>query len=81
MELNIGGVQKKPERIELLNLKNKQCQEAFKEETDKNNQLIECFDDGLPVEKQCKNWFKTFNHILHKSFKRIRVVNNKKSGR
>ena len=78
MELNIEVIQKKPERIELLNLKNKQCQEAFKEETDTNSQLVECFDDGLPVEEQCKNWFRNFNDILHKNFRKIRVVNNRK---
>ena len=78
MELNLEVIQKKPDRVELLNLKNKKCQEVFKEETEQNDQLVECFMDGLPVEKQCDNWFKRFNNILHKCFKKIRVVNNTK---
>ena len=64
MEMNIEVNQKKPERVEIFNLKNKQCQEAFKEETEQNRQILECFMDELPVEKQCNYRFKQAGTVL-----------------
>ena len=44
----------KPKREEIFNLKNKVCQEAFREETEKNKDLLECFKSKLPLQKQFK---------------------------
>ena len=53
----------------------------FSKETEDNVQLIECFENDLPLEIQSRNWLKLFNSILFKCFRKIRVVNsNKKKG-
>ena len=68
----------KPERQEFFNFRNKVCQEAFKKETDTNKDLLKCFENELSAEMQSKIWFKTFNSIIYKCFKKIRVSPNKK---
>ena len=78
LEMNINVSQQKPDRVEIFNLKNKLCQDAFKAETEHNVELLESFNDDLPDEVQCKKWFKNFNNILHKCFKKVRIVENKK---
>ena len=56
LELNIQFSKKKPERRELFNLKNKNCQEAFKEATEINQNLIDCFNDDQSLEIQKKSY-------------------------
>ena len=41
MEMDIGKT--KPVREQIFNLRNKTCQEAFFEETEKNQELLNCF--------------------------------------
>jgi hypothetical protein len=77
-DFNISVPKRKPERLELFNLRNKECQEMFSKETNENIQLVECFENDLPLEIQSRNWLKTFNTILYKCFRKIRVVNNEK---
>ena len=38
----------KPERREMFNLKNKACQEAFKQETENSDKLLEVFSTENP---------------------------------
>ena len=76
--LDISIPKRKPERIELFNLRNEDCQKSFTEETDENNMLVDCFENKMPFEVQCQNWLKTFNTILYKCFRKVRVVNNEK---
>ena len=78
LELAIKFVNEKPERQEMFNLKNNACQDAFKNETEVNTALLKCFEDELPLETQSKRWLKTFNSILHKCFRKIRVCENRK---
>ena len=78
LDLNIEFCKLKPERREMFNLKNKLCQEAFKIETENNPQLLNIFNSMLPFDIQCKQWFKLFNSILHKCFKKVRIVSSKK---
>ena len=66
--------------LAMFNLRNKTCQKLFTKETDENISLIRCFDDTLPFEIQSKNWLKSFNAILHKCFKKIRVVKKELPG-
>ena len=40
---------KKPVREEIFNLRNTKCQEVFKNETDDNQELIDCFENDLPL--------------------------------
>ena len=77
LKLDLQFEKMKPVREEMFNLKNKACQEAFKEETEENSKLLDVLNVDLPFEIQCKKWFKTFNSILHKCFRKVRIVNNK----
>ena len=78
LDLDIQFSKRKPERVEMFNLRNTVCQEAFKQETENNAALLEVFETELPFEIQSKKWFKEFNNILHKCFRKVRIVNNKK---
>ena len=69
---------RKPDRIELFNLRDKKCQEIFSQETESNPELFQFFDSHLPFEVQCKIWLKNFNSISYKCFKKVRITNNKK---
>ena len=74
----ISVQKRKQDRVEIFNFRNKSCQQLFKKETDDNLQLIECFENDSPFEVQSKQWMKTFNSLLHRCFKKIRVVYNEK---
>ena len=78
LELDVQFCKRKPERIEMFNLKNKACQEAFKEETEDNPKLLEVFENNLPFEFQSKKWLKNFQSILQTCFKKVRITNSKK---
>ena len=69
---------RKPERQEMFNLRNKDCQAAFRNATENNPELLECFKNNLPFETQSKRGLKSFNSLLYKHFRKIRKVNNKK---
>ena len=58
-------------------LRNKTCQEAFFDETEKNQEILNCFKTDLPLNVQSMKWKKTFNNILHKCFRKIRIVKKK----
>ena len=51
----------------MFKLKNKECQEVFKKETEINADMLKCFENELPIEDQSKKWLKTFNSILEES--------------
>ena len=78
LEISIQFSNRKPVRQELFNFKNKVCQDAFKKETEDNEELLKCFQNELPLEKQSKKWLKTFNTILHKCFRKVRICESKK---
>ena len=78
LDLNIQYSKRKPDRIEMFNLKNRKCQELFKLETEKNHELMQVFDTDFAFEEQCKDWLKIFNSILYKCFKKVRIVSSRK---
>ena len=63
---------KKPDRIELFNFKNLECQEKFLKITNETLKLSNCFLKAGNLDKQCKNWFKEFKGICQESFRKIR---------
>ena len=67
LEIAIEFSKEKPERQEMFKLKNKECHEVFKKETEINAYMLKCFENDLPIEIQSKKWLKTFNSILEKS--------------
>ena len=78
LDLNINFNMKMAPREEMFNFKNTMCQKAFKEETEKNLEILSVFENDLPFEVQSKKWLKVFNSILHKCFKKVRIVKKKK---
>ena len=77
LELDLEIENKKTKREELFNLKNKVCQKAFFVETESNKDLLGSFENDLPFSIQTLKWKKTFKDILHKCFKKVRIVKKK----
>ena len=71
---------RKPDRQEMLNLRNKDCQNAFKNMTEINLEFLNCFENDLPFQVQSKSWEKTFKSVLKKCFRKVRIVNSRKKG-
>ena len=57
--MNIEYTVKKPERIELFNFKDYECQNKFFEMTNKSTNLTECFLTDGNFDEQATKWFKT----------------------
>ena len=78
LELELSYQKKKPERKEVFNFKNQECQNAFFEITSETTTLSGCFEnENLTFEEQALKWDKTLNGIFHQSFRKIRVTENK----
>ena len=77
LEMNFNIDHKKTKREEIFNMKNKACQEAFFLETESNKDLMESFKNELPFTVQPYKWKKAFNNILHKCFKKVRIIKKK----
>ena len=77
-EFNLTVDAKKPVREEMFNFRNRKCQEAFKEATEMNEELLDCFDNNLQFKDQSKTWLKCFNSVIRNSFRKVRIVDNKK---
>ena len=77
-EINLKVDKRKPIREEMLNLRNRDCQKAFKDASEDNPELLICFENSLPIQVQSKKLMKKLNVLLHGSFKKVRIVNNKK---
>ena len=43
-------------REEMFNLRSNKCQEEFKKATENYSDLVNCFKNGLPFEKQTRKW-------------------------
>ena len=65
------------DRLEMFNLKNVECQSIFSEVTENNSQLQKCFNGGENFPNECNKFFKSFDDILHRCFRKIRVTNIK----
>ena len=63
-------------KIEICNLKNKECQKMFKKETSswKNNEnLSATFDDDGDLNEQTEKFLKKLEKLIHKCFKKIKI--------
>ena len=66
------------ERIEVYNYKNKDAFENFKEETENNLELINCFEDPNEDLDECADrWLSRLNRIILKCFPKIRINKRK----
>ena len=64
--------EKKPKQ-NLFNLKNKECQIKFKEETNKGNYLSKVFEEEKDLNKATSMFMKRLNKVINKCFKKIGV--------
>ena len=55
-------------RREIFNLKNKECQSNFFEETNKGFRFQQCFNSGQNFEDKCRKFVNTLDDTLHKCF-------------
>ena len=81
LELSLLFNKSRPQREELFNFRNKECQNTFKEITTNSNKLSEVFENELPLQEQAKKWEKTLNSFFHKSFTKIRITDRPKEDR
>ena len=77
LEIEINDGERKPKREEIYNFRNRVCQEAFRLETENNEDILKCFDNDFAIDKQFKNWKHCFDNILKRCFKKIRITPKK----
>lgn len=77
MDFDIQIGRKYQQREEMFNFRNKNCQDAFLEATENNRQLLDCFENDMSFEKQSRKWKKTFDSVIFKCFKKVRIVGKK----
>ena len=77
IEMEINENKEKPEREEIFNFRSKVGQEAFKNETESNESLLDCFKTNQPFEVQMRVWKQNFDDILKKCFKKVRIAPKK----
>ena len=70
--LDIDYYLKKPDRKELFNFKNVECQKAFFQKTEHSELLTKCFLNKKSSENQSKDWFKILNGYFYECFRKIR---------
>ena len=67
------------ERLEVFNLKNKECQQVFKHETSKNTKLSAVFNSDENINTQTEKFIKLLNKCIHKCFRKVKVTNSKET--
>ena len=77
LEIEINDGERKPKREEIYNFRNRVCQEAFRLETENNEDILKCFENNFAIDKQFKNWKHCFDNILKRCFKKIRITPKK----
>ena len=65
-------------RIEMFNLKNKECQKKFTALTSKTNILTSAFNCNSDLDKATMNFFKNLDKCIRMCFKKIRITENTK---
>ena len=61
-------------RIEMFNLKNKECQIKFKEITSKTSILTEAFNSSDDLNTCTRNFLKSLNNCIRICFKKVRIT-------
>ena len=61
----------KPEKNDLFNLKNKECQQIFKAETTNTNKISKTFEDEEDLNIATNKLFWRLKNLLHKCFRKI----------
>ena len=72
--------EKKHEDTEVLNVRNKTCQEVFYQFTSKDTRFIKCFSKDENINVQFNKWKRHFNKAINACFKNIKLKENKSNG-
>ena len=72
-DISYSKLKNSKKRREIFNLKNKECQELFFQDTNQGERLQKCFQSDQNFENQSRKFMKTVDDALHKSFKKIRI--------
>ena len=78
-KFSVNWNNEEPEKEEVFNLKNKQCQQKFKDETTNTFKLSNIFDKDDDLEGQAKKFLKLLKRCLHKCFKKVKIRNENNS--
>ena len=65
-------------RREIYNLKNKECQDSFREETENNSKFVDVFETDDSFEKKTAKFRRCLNQSIRKCFRKMRVKNKDK---
>ena len=76
LDMDLEVIKEKPERQELFNFKDKQCQEKFTILTSETKEFTECFRGKKPLLKKIDNWRKVLNSHCSNAFNKIRIKKN-----
>ena len=63
----------KHERIEMFNLRNKECQIDFKQKTSNTDMFSKCFIGEETIDVQFKRWKRRLQKALYSSFRKVRI--------
>ena len=77
LDLELEIKKEKPERHEIYNFKNKECQELFKINTTETSDFTECFDGDSPLVEKIEKWRKVLEKHCSKAFRKIRIKDKK----
>ena len=61
------------QRKEIFNFRNKDDFQMFKNETEENPELLQCFHDMSDLNSAANRWLKILNDIIRKCFKKVRL--------
>ena len=77
LDLNLKIGKERPERKEMFNFKDKNCQEAFKINTSETEDFTDCFNGEAPLNEKINNWKRVLMSHCSKAFKKIRIRDRK----
>ena len=77
LEFSLKYLPIKPERTELFNFKNDECQQDFKIKNNKSTKLTKAFENNKPFMEQFNMFRKKLESAFHQSFGKIRVTKTK----
>ena len=73
MKIKWSSLHEKFQRIAIFNYKNDEDFEKFRSETERNDQLLSCFDDVTDFDIAANKWLKLLNDIIRRCFRKIRL--------
>ena len=61
-------------RVEVFKLRDSESLQQFNKITTNTPALMKCFEEDLSIVEACDRWYKEFNKLIHRCFKKIRIT-------